>query len=153
MGDTAPRSLCLGGELLIPLRGAAVLSSTVDQQQPPLGANTLYLNSLHNGPAYDLRLHYRTVTELRRSALHWSATMDQSQPASDTHLKHVFFTTFLQVVRLWPGEYPAIRPSEGNFLTGVNANHLTEFSTVFLRDSQSVGLTRSPETCRIVAER
>ena len=25
MGDTAPRSLCLGGELLIPLRGAAVL--------------------------------------------------------------------------------------------------------------------------------
>jgi hypothetical protein len=56
MGDTAPRSLCLGGELLIPLRGAAFRSSTVDQQQAPLGANTLYLNSLLHGLAYYLRL-------------------------------------------------------------------------------------------------
>src|SRR5712691_5420959 len=56
MGDTAPRSLCLGGELLIPLRGAASRSPTVDQHQAPLGANTLYLNSLLNGLAYYLRL-------------------------------------------------------------------------------------------------
>src|SRR5487761_233234 len=58
MGDTAPRSLCLGGELLIPLRGAAFRSSTVDQQLAPLGANTLYLNSLLNRLAYDLRLRH-----------------------------------------------------------------------------------------------
>src|ERR1700730_2318701 len=54
MGDTAPRSLCLGGELLIPLRGAIVRSPTVDQKQAPLSANTLYLNSLLNGLAYYL---------------------------------------------------------------------------------------------------
>jgi hypothetical protein len=56
MGGEAPRSLCLGGELLIPLRGAIVRSPTVDQQQTPLGANTLYLNSLLNGLPYYLRL-------------------------------------------------------------------------------------------------
>src|SRR6516225_2009667 len=32
MGGTAPRSLCLGGELPIPLRGAAIRSPTVDQK-------------------------------------------------------------------------------------------------------------------------
>src|SRR6266851_9829603 len=56
MGDRAPRSLCLGGELLIPLRGAASRSPTVDQHQAPLGSNKLYLNSLLNGLAYYLRL-------------------------------------------------------------------------------------------------
>ena len=69
MGDTAPRSLCLGGELLIPLRGATVRSPTVDQEQTPLGANTLYLNSLLNELACYLRLRHRHGALAVRPAL------------------------------------------------------------------------------------
>jgi hypothetical protein len=36
MGDTAPSRLCLGGELLIFLRGATVRSPTVDQSKTGL---------------------------------------------------------------------------------------------------------------------
>jgi hypothetical protein len=95
MGDTAPRSLCLGGELLIPLRGAIVRSPTVDQKQAPLSANTLYLNSLLNGLAYYLPPSV-TVTELWRSALHWSATMDHPHSAADM-LGHSDLETTLNV--------------------------------------------------------
>ena len=69
MGDTAPRSLCLGGELLIPLRGATVRSPTVDQKQAPLSANTIYLNALLNGLAYYLRLRHRHRALAVRPAL------------------------------------------------------------------------------------
>jgi hypothetical protein len=61
MGGTAPRSLCLGGELLIPLRGAAVLfvHRPWISEKLQSGTNKLYLNSLQNEPAYYLRLHHR----------------------------------------------------------------------------------------------
>src|SRR6266480_5847845 len=84
MGDTAPRSLCLGGELLIPLRGAAVLSV----HRPWIS------DKLQSAQTHSISTHFKTgpltifaattATELWRSALHWSATMDQSHPAADT---------------------------------------------------------------------
>ena len=83
MGDTAPRSLCLGGELLIPLRGAAVLSV----HRPWIS------DKLQSAQTHSISTHFKTgpltifaattATELWRSALHWSATMDQSHPAAD----------------------------------------------------------------------
>src|SRR5205823_6344187 len=38
-----------------PGRSSSVRSPTVDQRKAPVGHNTLYLNSLQNGPAYYLR--------------------------------------------------------------------------------------------------
>ena len=38
-----------------PGRSCSVRSPTVDQRKAPVGTNTLYLNSLQNGPAYYLR--------------------------------------------------------------------------------------------------
>src|SRR5438046_9623168 len=38
-----------------PGRSSSVRSQTVDQRKAPVGHNTLYLNSLQNGPAYYLR--------------------------------------------------------------------------------------------------
>src|SRR6266702_5369732 len=86
MGDTAPRSLCLGGELLIPLRGAAVLfvyQTWISDKLKPAQTHSI---STHSKTSRLTILASKTATELWRSALHWSATMDQSQTASDRHL-------------------------------------------------------------------
>ena len=84
MGGTAPRSLCLGGELLIPLRGAALRSPTVNQKStrrkhtlpqliPWQGHDRLARNS---SPPL-------TATDYWWSGLHWTATMDHSHSATD----------------------------------------------------------------------
>ncbi len=84
MGDTAPRSLCLGGELLIPLRGAAVLFVYQTWISDKLQSAQTHSISTHSKTSRLTILASKTATELWRSALHWSATMDQSQTASDT---------------------------------------------------------------------
>src|SRR5205807_8541044 len=84
MGGTAPRSLCLGGELLIPLRGAALRSPTVNQKStrrkhtlpqliPWQGHDRLARNS---SPPL-------TATYYWWSGLHWTAKVDHSQSATN----------------------------------------------------------------------
>src|SRR5437660_19403 len=86
MGGTAPRSLCLGGELLIPLRGAALRSPTVNQKStrrkhtlpqliPWQGHDRLARNS---SPPL-------TATYYWWSGLHWTAKVDHSQSATNIH--------------------------------------------------------------------
>src|SRR5205807_6581475 len=84
MGGTAPRSLCLGGELLIPLRDAALRSPTVNQKStrrkhtlpqliPWQGHDRLARNS---SPPL-------TATDYWWSVLHWTAKVDHSQSATN----------------------------------------------------------------------
>src|SRR5437588_1196167 len=84
MGGTAPRSLCLGGELLIPLRDAALRSPTVNQKStrrkhtlpqliPWQGHDRLARNS---SPPL-------TATYYWWSGLHWTAKVDHSQSATN----------------------------------------------------------------------
>ena len=82
MGDTAPRSLCLGGELLIPLRGATVRSPTVDQKQAST-RRKLHSISTHSSTGWLTIFASVTATALWRSALNWSATMDHAHSAPD----------------------------------------------------------------------
>src|SRR5437016_4502363 len=92
MGGTAPRSLCLGGELLIPLRGAALRSPTVNQKStrrkhtlpqliPWQGHDRLARNS---SPPL-------TATYYWWSGLHWTAKVDHSQSATNSQSSGDFF--------------------------------------------------------------
>ena len=69
---------------LIPLRGAG-FPFTDRGSKTPRGANTLYLNSLSTDTSRLTAFPPLTATAHWRSGLHWTATMDQSLPATDTH--------------------------------------------------------------------
>ena len=83
MGDTAPRSLCLGGELLIPLRGAAVLFVYQTWISDKLQSAQTHSISTHSKTSRLTILASKTATELWRSALQLVPTMDHPHSATD----------------------------------------------------------------------
>jgi len=84
MGGTAPGSLCLGGELLIPLRGAALRSPAVNQKST---RRKHTLPQLTPGQGHDRLARNSspplTATDYWWSGLHWTAKVDHSQSATN----------------------------------------------------------------------